>query len=70
MERTMLMTQRQVAELTHISERTLERWRVIGSDLPYVKLGYRVMYRREDVEKWIDSHVVNSTSEAKKFASR
>jgi excisionase family DNA binding protein len=60
----MLLTQTELAELIRVSERTLERWRVQGDGVPFVKLGRRVLYRRTDVEEWIASHVVSSTSEA------
>jgi predicted DNA-binding transcriptional regulator AlpA len=60
----MLRTQAETAELLRLSERTLERWRVVGGGPVFCKLGKRVLYRQADLEKWIASHVVNSTSEA------
>jgi len=35
-----------------ISERTLERWRWLKQGPRYIKLGGRVIYRLEDVEKF------------------
>lgn len=60
----MLLTQAETAELLRLSERTLERWRVVGSGPVFCKLGKRVLYRRDDLEKWIASHLCASTSEA------
>ena len=58
-----LLTQREAAELLRLSERTLERSRVSGFGPPYAKLGSRVLYRADDLDQWITSHIVPSTSE-------
>jgi excisionase family DNA binding protein len=61
----MLLTQAETANYLRLSERTLERWRVNGSSGPaFVKLGRRVLYRKSDLDEWIASRVVHSTSEA------
>jgi excisionase family DNA binding protein len=65
----MLLTQAETAELLRLSERTLERWRVQGGGVPFVKLGRRVVYRRIDIDKWVASHVVSSTSEPSSLSS-
>jgi hypothetical protein len=56
----MLLTQSETAELLRLSERTLERWRVVGGGPVFCKLGKRVLYRHADLEKWISSHAVRS----------
>jgi predicted DNA-binding transcriptional regulator AlpA len=49
-----LLTVAEVAAMTRLSEATLRYWRYAGSGgPPSVKLGRRVMYRRVDVEKWL-----------------
>ena len=49
-----LLTVAEVAAMTRLSESTLRYWRHAGSGgPPSVKLGRRVMYRRIDVEKWL-----------------
>lgn len=59
-----LLTQRETAQLLRLSERSLERYRVSGFGPRYVKAGHSaVRYRIEDVEAWIASRVVHSTSE-------
>lgn len=66
----MLLTQAETAELLRLSERTLERWRVSGDGPVFCKLGKkRVLYRRDDLEKWIASHLCHSTSEASSISS-
>lgn len=58
-----LFTQREAAILLRCSQRTLERYRLSGSGPLYVKAGRLVRYRESDLEKWIASRVVGSTSE-------
>jgi len=58
-----LLTQRQAAEMLALSERTLERFRVTGSGPKFVRCGRSIRYRLSDVEAWIASRVVGSTSE-------
>jgi excisionase family DNA binding protein len=58
-----LLTQREAACVLRLSERTLERSRVTGFGPPFAKVGRRVLYRREDLDAWVASRVVTSTSE-------
>lgn len=44
------LNQIDLANRWNISHRTLERWRCIGTGPEFLKLGGRVVYRREDVE--------------------
>jgi len=60
-----LLTQRDAATLLHLSERTLERLRVSGLGPKFARLGKSVRYRLADLETWIASQVVGSTSEQK-----
>lgn len=57
-----LLTQREAALALRLSERTLERSRVSGFGPPFCKLGRRVLYRADDLDQWITSRVVRSTS--------
>ena len=58
-----LLTQREAARLLRLSERTLERLRVSGGGPCFVKANRSVRYREADLEAWIASRVVGSTSE-------
>ena len=64
MNSTSYMTQAEAAELLRLSPRTLERLRVIGTGPRFAKAGRRVLYRRGDVEAWVDGHSFVSTREA------
>jgi predicted DNA-binding transcriptional regulator AlpA len=60
---TKLFNQREAAAILRLSERTLERWRVSGAGPRFAKLGRRIGYRQAELEAWITSRVVASTSE-------
>ena len=47
---TQHLNQKQLAERWNISPHTLERWRLLGEGLPFLKIGGRVVYRLVDVE--------------------
>jgi predicted site-specific integrase-resolvase len=46
------LNQMELARRWSISPRTLERWRWLGQGPVYLKLGGRVSYRLDDVEKY------------------
>jgi excisionase family DNA binding protein len=58
-----LLTQRQAAAVLGLSERTVERMRVAGNGPRFVRMGRSIRYRPADIENWIASRVVSSTSE-------
>jgi excisionase family DNA binding protein len=58
-----MLTQSECAEHLRLSERTLERLRTSGGGPKFVRMGRSVRYRLSDVEAWIASRVVGSTSE-------
>lgn len=43
---------------------TLRKWRVSGRGPRYVKVGHHVKYDWRDVEAWLESRKISSTSEA------
>lgn len=49
-----LMTTAEVAEMLRTSEATARYWRYIGSGPRSAKVGRRVVYRRADVEQWLN----------------
>jgi excisionase family DNA binding protein len=58
-----LLTQDEAAELLKLSVRTVERLRVSGAGPKFLKIRNSVRYRQSDVEAWVVSRVVGSTSE-------
>ncbi|SEN17994.1 Helix-turn-helix domain-containing protein [Cryobacterium luteum] len=50
------LTQRELAELLRMPERTLEDWRLTQTGPPYIKLGRLVRYDVRDVLTWVHEH--------------
>ena len=62
---TDLLTPCQVATALGLSHRTLAAWRSRRSNpLPYVKVGSRIRYRRQDVAAWLESQTRNAGEQA------
>lgn len=59
-----LFTTDEAAAYLRIAASTLEKRRVTGDGPAYRKLGRRVLYRRADLDTWIDQRLRRSTSEA------
>ena len=58
------MTTRELAEVLHMSRRTLDRYRVSGGGPQFLKLRGRVLYERSDVEEWLAGRRRASTSDS------
>jgi hypothetical protein len=50
------LTQRELAALLRLPERTLEDWRLTHTGPPYLKLGRHVRYDVQDVLAWAQEH--------------
>ncbi|MDR3106753.1 MAG: helix-turn-helix domain-containing protein [Bifidobacteriaceae bacterium] len=48
------MTTKEVAELCRTSQETVRYWRHVGKGPLGFKLGRKVLYRRRDVEAWLE----------------
>jgi hypothetical protein len=57
------LDQRDAAELTRLNPRTLEKKRLQGNGPPFIKVGRRVLYDREDLIAWMRQHRRTSTSD-------
>lgn len=56
------MTPEQVAEMLHTTTGVLNTWRHTGRyNLPFIKVGRKVLYKAEDVEAWLESRTHNNT---------
>lgn len=51
------------AQRVGLSGVTFERYRIQGCGPRYAKLGKRVVYRDDDVDEWVASRLIRSTSE-------
>jgi len=59
-----LLDTRAAAARVGLSAVTLERYRLNGGGPRYAKLGKAVRYRPADLDEWVTSRLVSSTSEA------
>lgn len=58
-----LLTPKEAASYLGASLSALSNWRHLGRhELPFVRWGRCVRYRKEDLDAWIQSHVVNSNN--------
>lgn len=58
-----IFTTREAAAYTRIAMTTLERFRLTGEGPVFAKLGGAVRYRKRDLDGWIESRLLQSTSE-------
>lgn len=61
---SMLWTTPEVAAHLGLAEITLRKWRIAGTGPRFIRCGANVRYRLTDIENWIASRTVASTSEA------
>ena len=57
-ERVELLTAEETAKELRIAEQTLAVWRLKNRNLPYVKAGRRVLYRRADIDQFLERQLV------------
>lgn len=57
------LNEQELAKLTGLSVATWRRYRATGQGPAYIKLANRLMYKIEDVTKWLDDRKVTSTAE-------
>jgi len=54
------LTPEQAAQVFKISHKTLAKWRCTGeNNLPFTKIGGRILYRLADLEAYVDKHSHN-----------
>jgi predicted DNA-binding transcriptional regulator AlpA len=58
------LTANEAAKLLGIAPSTLAKLRLSGDGPIYCKLGRRVVYRRKDLEAWLETRVARNTSDA------
>ena len=60
---TNILRTREAAAYLGLSKPTLERFRTLGGGPKFAKLGAAVRYRKADLDEWLESRLVRSTSE-------
>ncbi|MDO9076660.1 MAG: helix-turn-helix domain-containing protein [Brevundimonas sp.] len=59
-----LLSTTDVARRLGVAEITLRKWRIYGAGPRFIRCGANVRYREADLEDWLASRTVASTSEA------
>lgn len=59
-----LLNQSKAAKILGTTEKFLEARRTRGGGIPFIRVGRLVRYRKSDVDAWLESRRVHSTSEA------
>lgn len=55
------MTTVEAARYLNLSPGTLKKWRCTGEqDIPFLKIGRRVIYKKADVDAWLVKHERNT----------
>ncbi len=57
-----LLTLDEVAKLLKRSPSTVYRW-ISNNEIPYLKIGHRVLFNQNELFDWIQSHSVPTTLE-------
>lgn len=60
----MFYSKKELAEYLGLSVFTIDQWVSQKKELPFVKMGRRVMFRREDVELWVQENTHNPKSDS------
>lgn len=60
---TEILNTREAADYVRLGKPTLERFRISGAGPVFVKLGGAVRYRKLDLDAWLESRRVRSTSQ-------
>jgi len=50
------MIETEAAAYTRTKPGTLSNWRSLGKGPPYVKAGGRIIYRKADLDRWLEAH--------------
>ena len=54
-----LMTTAEVADFIRASKQSLDQDRYLGRGLPYVRIGRKIRYRKEDVLEYLDANTIS-----------
>jgi predicted DNA-binding transcriptional regulator AlpA len=55
----------QVAEILGFATKTLSNQRVLGTGLPFIKIGNAVRYKKSDIETYIEEHTFEHSGNVK-----
>ncbi len=53
------INENEAAAYLSVAVQTLQKWRSSGGGPPYAKIGRRVVYRLTDLERWLESRLID-----------
>lgn len=60
-----LYTTKQVADVLGFAPKTLSNQRILGTGLPFIKIGNAVRYKKSDIETYIEENTYDHTGMVK-----
>ncbi len=63
-EQSPVLNTEQAARYVGLSPSTMAKLRMRGGNVPHIKIGRRCLYRREDLDAWLEANRRTSTSDA------
>ena len=57
------MTKKELGEYLRVSRWVIER--LMREGFPFIRLGHKIMFRREDVDRWLESKIIKKPGPAK-----
>lgn len=60
-----LFTTKQVARVLGFAPKTLSNQRILGTGLPFIKIGNAVRYKKSDIETYIEENTYDHTGMVK-----
>ncbi len=57
------LSAKEAAEYTILGHSTLAKLRLTGGGAPFSKIGEKVLYKKSDLEAWLESKRVSNTSQ-------
>ncbi len=59
----LLLTEKETSKITGFSIRTHQKWRIEGRGPKFMRISSRaIRYRRQDIEQWIESQQLRSST--------
>jgi len=57
------LSAKEAAEYTGLGFSTLAKLRLKGGSAPFIRVGMKILYKRSDIDAWLESKRVSNTSQ-------
>ena len=62
-EDDVLLSTKEAAKYIHMSESWLHKKAIYGNGMPFIKAGNKRIYKKSDLDEWLEKRLVTSASE-------